>query len=87
MGNKPAKKYVSTAEAAKILGISTVAVFKKIKSGVLPAQKVGRNYVIDAEDLGLKNGRLNKKTANQISEAVKRVISEYGDALKKLGSE
>jgi len=53
MVNMTEKKFISTTEAAKILGISTVAVFKKIKSGALPAQKVGRNYVIDAKDLGL----------------------------------
>lgn len=81
------KKYMSTAEAAKILGISTVAIFKKIKSGTLPARKIGRNYAIDPEDLGLKEGKLNKKTEKQISDAVKRVVSEYGEALKKLGRE
>lgn len=48
-----AKKYISTTEAARILGISTVAIFKKIKNGVLPAQKIGRNYAIDPADLGL----------------------------------
>jgi excisionase family DNA binding protein len=83
----PIKRYISTTEAAKILGISTVAVFKKIKNGVLPAQKVGRNYVIDPEDLGIKGGKLNEKTEKQISKAVKRVVSEYGNALKKLGRE
>lgn len=82
-----AKKYISTTEAAKILGISTVAVFKKIKSGVLPAQKVGRNYAIDPENLGLGGGIANKKTGRRISDAVKRVVSEYGEALKKLGRE
>lgn len=81
------KKYISTTEAAKILGISAVAVFKKIKSGVLPAQKIGRNYAIDPEDLGLRGQRLNKKTEKIIGEAVKRVVSEYGEALKRLGRE
>lgn len=81
------KKYITTAEAANILGISTVAVFKRIKSGALPAQKIGRNYAIDPEDLGLKTGKLNDRTKKQIGEAVKRVVSEYGEALKKLGRE
>lgn len=81
------KRYISTTEAAKILGISTVAVFKKIKSGVLPAQKIGRNYAIDPSDLGLRGSKLNKKTEKQISKAVKRVVSEYSEALKKLGRE
>lgn len=82
-----AKKYISTTEAAKILGISTVAVFKKIKNGVLPAQKIGRNYAVDPENLGLKSGRANKKIGRQIKDAVRRVVSEYGETLKKLGRE
>jgi len=81
------KRYISTTEAAKILGISTVAVFKKIKSGVLPAQKIGRNYVIDLKDLGLGGGSSSKQTEKRIAEAVKRVVSEYGEAIKKLGTE
>ena len=81
------KRYLTTSEVAKILGISTVAVFKKIKNGTLPAQKIGRNYAIDPADLGLKSDRIGKKTKKQIEEAVKRVIEDYGEALKKLGRE
>src|SRR3989338_2240547 len=46
------KKLLSTIEVAKILGISRVAVFKKIKSGSIKAQKVGRNFVIFKKDIG-----------------------------------
>lgn len=82
-----AKKFISTAEAAKILGVSTVAVFKKIKNGTLPAERVGRSYVIDSAYLGLRGGKVREKTEEQISKAVKRVVKEYGMALKKLGRE
>ncbi len=44
-------KFYSTPEVAKILGISRIAVFKKIKSGKLKAVKVGKGYVISKEDL------------------------------------
>lgn len=81
------KKYLTTTEVAKILGISTVAVFKKIKNGTLPAQKIGRNYAIDPAVLGLKADRIEKKTKKQIEKAVKRVVDDYGEALKKLGRE
>ena len=37
------KEYLSTSEVAKILGISRIAVFKKIKSGEIKAEKKGRN--------------------------------------------
>ena len=40
------KEYFSTTEVAKILGISTVAVWKKIKEGKLKADRFGRNFMI-----------------------------------------
>ena len=46
------KDLISTAEAAKILGISRVAVFNRIKKGDISAWKVGRNYVVDRRSLG-----------------------------------
>lgn len=45
------KKYFSTTEAAKIIGISRIAIFKKIKVGTLPALQVGRNFIIEKQDL------------------------------------
>ncbi|MFA4974120.1 MAG: helix-turn-helix domain-containing protein [bacterium] len=81
------KRYITTAQAAKILGISTVAVFKKIKNKTLPAQKIGRNYAIDPAALGLKADRVGKDTKKRIEKAVKRVVRDYGETLKKLGKE
>ena len=45
------KHLIGTAEAARILGISRIAVFKKIQKGQLEAAKIGRNYVIDRRNL------------------------------------
>jgi len=45
------KDFFTTSEYAKKLGISRVAVFKKIKSGVINAQKMGRNFVIYKKDV------------------------------------
>jgi len=41
--------YVGTAEAAILLGITRQAVLKRIRTGTLPARKVGRNFVIPAD--------------------------------------
>lgn len=87
MVNKTSKKYLSTDEAAKILGISRIAVFKRIKNGTLPAQRIGRNYAIDPSALGLKGGKLTDQTKRRIGEAVKKAVEEYGEALRKLGKE
>lgn len=46
------KDYYTTAELAKILRVSRVAVFKKIKNGSIKAQKIGRNFVIFKKDIG-----------------------------------
>ncbi len=45
------KHLIGTTEAADILGISRIAVFKRIQKGQLEAVKVGRNYVIDRRKL------------------------------------
>lgn len=82
------KKLLSTTELAKILGISRVAVFKKIKSGEIKAQKVGRNFVIDWSDLTeILGSVISSERKNEIEKSVKRTIKEYGETLKLLGKE
>lgn len=44
-------KYITTAELAKMLGISRVSVHKKIKSGEIKAIAMGRNYVLERDSL------------------------------------
>ncbi|MBZ0166863.1 MAG: excisionase family DNA-binding protein [Candidatus Omnitrophica bacterium] len=44
-------EYLSVMEAAGILGISRVAVFKRIQSGKIPAKKIGRHYVIEKHEI------------------------------------
>jgi len=82
------KEFLSTSELAKILGISRVAVFKKIKKGEIKAMKVGRNFIIDKKDLGIILGEsLSFKQKKEIDNAVMKTIKEYGETLKLLGSE
>ena len=45
------KEFYSTTEAALLLGISRVAVLKRIKKGTLPATRIGRNYGIAGYEL------------------------------------
>lgn len=78
---------ISTTQLAKILGISRVAVFKKIKSGEIKAQKIGRNFVINKGDLGIILGKkLGLKDKREIEKAVKKTVEEYGETLRMLGS-
>lgn len=48
--SKLKKEYLSTAELANLLGVSRIAVFKKIKLGKIKAFKIGRNFVIPIEE-------------------------------------
>ena len=82
------KKYLTTSELAKLLGISRIAVFKKIKSGKIKAKKNGRNFVIDKKELGgILDESLTERKKIEISETVKKTIKEYGETLKLLGKE
>lgn len=81
-------KYLSTSEVAKILGISRVAVFQKIKAGLIPAQKIGRNYAVKTEDITKAlEGTLTEDRKMEIDEAIKKVVEEYGKTLQMLGRE
>ena len=85
------KKYLSTSEAAKLLGISRVAVLKQIKTGHLKAMRIGRNYAIDIRVLGAKADIVIEVNSGeneiQIGQAMERVLKEYSVALKRLGNE
>lgn len=80
-------RYLSTIEAAKLMGISRVAVFKQIKSGRLRAERVGRNYIINRNDLAGIFKHITPGQKRSVTSAVKRVVKQYGPALKKLGKE
>lgn len=82
------KQFFSTTEVAELLGISRVAVFKKIKKGEIKAVKIGRNYAIDKKYLPQILGRVLGRQEKQIIEkAVKKTVREYGETLRLLGRE
>lgn len=80
--------FISTSEAAKILGISRVAVFNKIKLGKIEAIKVGRNFVIRKRDVFRAAGELlTSGQKRNINKAVERAAKQYGAVFKRLGKE
>lgn len=79
--------YLSVTEFAKFLGISTVAVRKRIKKGQIEAIRIGRNFAIPRKYIDEIRGKaLSNSKKKVIEDAVKRTITEYGEVLKKLGS-
>ena len=81
-------KYISIAEFAKILGISRIAVYKKVKKGQIEAIRVGRSFAIPQKYVTAILGKtLQEKNKREIDKAVKRTVKEYGEVLRLLGKE
>ena len=81
-------EYLTIPELAEILGISRIAVYKKVKNGQIKATKIGRNYAINRGEIAMILGKnLREEDKKEIDEAVKRTVKEYGQTLKLLGSE
>ncbi len=81
-------KYYSIPEAAKLIGVSRIAVYKRVKSGKLKAIRTGRNFAIPETALQiLPNRPLDARAKAKIKSGVKRVVSEYGETLRLHGKE
>ena len=81
-------KYITIPELAKILGISRIAVYKKVKSGKIKAIKIGRNFAVSKKYVNnIIGNQLNEKDKKEIDTAIKRTVKEYGEVLKLLGRE
>ena len=82
------KPYISLPEMAELLGISRIAVFKKVKKGQLKAEKMGRNYFVESEyalQYAYEYNRfheLSTKQKEEIEEAVEKITSEDSEAFK-----
>ena len=81
-------QYITSTELAQLLGISRVAVFKKIKNKQIPAKKVGRNFVIHKSLLPeLFPPQLTSQEKQLIERVIKNVLKEYEETLRLLGKE
>lgn len=79
-------KYLTIQELANILGISRIAVYKKVKKGQIKAIRIGRNFAIPKKYIAHILGKaLNTKDKQEINKAIKKTIKEYGEVLKLLG--
>lgn len=80
-------QYIGTTEAAKLLGVTRVTIFNRIKRGQIEAIKIGRNYVIDKRTLGDIFQEMTEADRKKVDVAVDKVFKEYGNVLKRLGTE
>ena len=82
------KEYYTIPELAKILGISRIALYKKVKKGEIEAVRIGRNYAISKKYVESILGKtLNKAAKTELDKAVRKTVSEYGEVLRLLGKE
>ena len=81
-------KYISLPELAKLLGLSRIAIYKKVKAGEIKATKIGRNYAVPRKYVEQIIGQtLDDREKKEIDRAVKKTVKDYGEVLKLLGKE
>jgi excisionase family DNA binding protein len=86
--NHQIQEYLTTSELAEILGVSRIAIHKRIVKGDIKAIKIGRTYAIPKSYVSEAFGReISPERKRLIEKAVHRVVKEYGEVLIKLGKE
>lgn len=81
-------EYITIPQLAKILGISRIAVYRKVKKGQIKAVRIGRTFAIPQRQIGAILGKtLRREDKQQIEAAVRKTVREYGETLKLLGLE
>jgi len=79
-------QYISIPELANILGISRIAVYKKVKKGQIKAVKIGRNFAIPKSYVAHIMGKaLDEEHKRKIDKIIKKTVKEYGETLRLLG--
>lgn len=80
--------YITIPQLAKILGLSRVTVYRKVKSGEIPATKIGHAYLVSNEEISkVLSKELTETAKKRIDNAVKKTVKEYWEVLKLLGKE
>lgn len=79
--------FISIQQLANMLGISRIAVYKKVKKGQIKAIRIGRSFAIPRKYLDSILGKtLKESQKKEIGAAVKKAVKEYGETLKMLGN-
>jgi len=90
------KLHISLPQLAKLLGISHVAAYQKVKKGQIQGAKIGRNYVVGAKkgeyisipQLAMKMGITRDAVYKQVKKGVIKAIKvgrNYVIPKKQLG--
>jgi excisionase family DNA binding protein len=81
-------RYLTIPQLAKILGISRIAVYKKVRKGEIKAMRIGRTYIIPKTVIsGILGKTLSEPAKKEIDRAVLKTVKDYGEVLRLLGRE
>ena len=82
------KEYITIPELAKLLGVSRIAIYNRVKKGQIPAARIGRTYIIKDQTIkDILGKEVTTKAKKRIDAAVRKTVREYGEVLKQLGRE
>ncbi len=82
------ERYLTIPELAKLLGVSRIAIYNRVKKGQIPATKIGRTYIITDQTIANILGKgVTRGGKKRIDAAVRKTVREYGEVLKQLGKE
>lgn len=71
---------LTTNEAASLLGVTVQRIHQFITEGRLPAQKMGRDYVINDEDLRLVGNRKPGRPPKQPADTTRQLNKAFREA-------
>ena len=80
------QEYLTIPQAAKLLGISRIAVYRKVKKGQIKAHKIGRSYVIKRDSI-LRVVPLSVSEFRRLDAAIRKTFKEYEETFRLLGRE
>jgi excisionase family DNA binding protein len=82
------QEYLTIPQAAKLLGISRIAVYRKVRKGQIKAQKIGRSYaILQGYIRGIRSKPLSAGEIRRLDATIQKVVKEYGETLRLLGKE
>ena len=84
----PIKEYITIPELARLLGVSRITIYNRVKKGQIHAKKIGRTYIITDETFKVILGKeVTTKEKKHLDASVRKTVREYGEVLTKLGRE
>lgn len=81
------KNYLTIPEFAEKIGLSRSQVFRRVKAGLVKAEKAGKIHLIPIDELYKITGEVTQQDRHLIAHGVKKTLKDYGSVIKDLGDE